>query len=319
MGGARTHDLGLDGAVEASVDAALPDGAVDAAGPPDGPSTDGPAPDLPCVPSDEICNGADDDCDDHVDEGDACGPYVASHCRVWLGWADLHEAPHEPAAAWGGCPEAERDERGDNRCVGTRLDGWFRRLPLRGNVDENDWLGVAFTCADDDRPQLAAWVQSRCAIALAQADHSRDPTALDPRGCPPAEVADDGGPDPRCVQSGGDGLFHPMRLRGDVNHDDALALALWCDDAVDPDRAAALQAASEAFLGSQDRQVLGFASCWDAPHDDGPAWGDCPASSADDAGLLRCVGTHGDGAFHAFHFDHDAARCEVLAVALRSR
>ena len=303
-------------------DEAVPDGPLPDGPPPDGPSPDGPPPDMPpCMPApEEACSGVDDDCDGLVDEGAACGPYVASHCRVWLGWADVHAAPAAPAAAWGGCPAQTRDEDGETRCAGTRFDGWFRRFTLQGDVDENDWLGVAFTCTDDARPDLAAWIQASCSVALAHADRGRDPDALDPSGCPVVETGDADGPDPRCVTSGGDGLFHPMRLRGDVNQDDAFGVALVCADDVDAARAAAVQGSAEVYLGLQDRRnVAIFGPCDVDARDDGPSWGGCPGDSLDDAGTTRCAGSHGDGRFHHFRSDHDVDECDALAVALKSR
>ncbi len=335
------YDMALDGPADASPDGLSLDGpgldgpsgdgpAPDAPGPdgpppdaqrPDGPLPDGPPPDVPpCVPAEEACTGVDDDCDGLVDEGGVCGPYVASHCRVWLGWADVHQAPREPAAAWGGCPAEERDGGGETRCAGTRFDSWFRRFGIQGDVDENDWLGVAFTCADDARPDLAAWVEASCSVALTHADNGRDPDGLDPRGCPVLEAGDADGPDPRCVRSAGDGLFHPMRLRGNVGSDDSFGVAFVCTDDLDPARAASVEGSAEVFLGLQDRRdAIAFGPCDDDAHDDGPSWGGCPGDSLDNSGRTRCAGTHGDGRFHHFRSDHNVDECDVFAIALKAR
>lgn len=314
---ARLGDGSLDAVADAVVDGAADSTPRDAA-PPDGPRDAAP-PDMPCIPLAEGCNALDDDCDGAVDEGAVCGTYVAQQCRLWLGWADVDRAPRAPAAAWADCPGADRDEDGELRCVSTVGQSLFRRMTVQGDVDENDWFGVRLTCVDAVYPAQAAWVQARCQVALAQADRDRDPAAQDPRGCPVVEAGDNDGPDPRCVRSGGDGLFHPMRLRGDINDDDALAIAFFCDDPADPARAAAVEGAAEAYIGFQNRRAVAFGACDDDAHGDGPSWGGCPGDGSDDTGRTRCAGSAGDGAFHTVHYDHDARRCDVYAIALRAR
>ena len=84
-------------------------------------------------------------CDDPADPARA--EAVTGAVRVWMGWADNHNAPDTGADVWGTCPVEVQTERGEVRCVGSAGDGRFHRLNLGGDVDDNDDLGFALRAA----------------------------------------------------------------------------------------------------------------------------------------------------------------------------
>jgi hypothetical protein len=268
-------------------------------------------PDAAVCAEEEACDGLDDDCDGQVDEGRVCGPYIQGQCRIWAGWADSNRGPAGPSPEWGQCPAQSRSNA-DNRvhCTSTQRDGRWARLDLGGDVGGDDRLAVAFTCADDQNPLLADWLQTRCAVFLGWADSNRGPDGVAAWGaCPPSIWSNEG--NLRCTSSGYDGWFRRLQLGGDVGGDDSLAVAWICRDGVDPERAAAMSESVEVFLAWADSDR--------APADNSANWGGCPAAPRGDQGDVRCVGTLGDERFIRLNLGGDVGGDDSLGFLLRAR
>ena len=258
----------------------------------------------------EVCNGQDDDCDGQIDNQGACGPYVQSRCRLFLGWADLDRGPVGASANWHECPGSDGAYGDGIRCVGTRRDGQFTKLDLAGDVDGNDRLAVAFLCDDAAQPEVARWVETHCAVFLGYADNDRGAENVAAWGaCPPAINSDV--PGLRCTSSGFDRLFRKINLEGDVDGNDELAVAFMCRDDNQPTRAASVQRSVDVFLGWADVDR--------GPLTGSPTWGACPALPAGDVNGLRCTSSRGDGLYHRLDLGGDVNADDDLGIALRAR
>ncbi len=267
----------------------------------------------PGVPGEEVCNGLDDDCDEQVDEA-GCGTFIMERCHLWLGWADRNRAPDQPSPAWGGCPDSEHDNDGDTRCVTTQHEERFYTLQTDGDVNGDDWLGVAFMCQDAFADEIEFWIQTRCRVAIAHGDNEVGGLIdqLDPRACgnislPPGN--------PRCVQTGGDALFHPMLLTGDVDENDSLGIAFFCEDPVEPNRAANVSASITYYIVHQDRGQNGWGGCDDNSLHAERVFGGCPDGLTDSGGRTRCAGT-AEERFRHFTMGNDVEDCDRLGVGL---
>ncbi len=258
----------------------------------------------------EVCDGEDNDCDEDVDEDRVCGTWIQSRCRLFVGWADKGRGPGGASPTWGVCPAGDRGQTGDVRCVGTRRDGRFARLQLPGDVNDDDEVGTSLLCDDPGNPPLAGYVQSHCTLYLGHADNRRgvdnSPTWGD---CPPAASGDDGRL--RCTSGGFDGRFRAIRLSGDVDDNDQIGVAWICRDDNDPDRARALQASAEVFVGWADNNR--------GPADGSATWGPCPSQPGGDANNQRCTSTRGDGLYHLMLLGGDVDDNDQMGWALRSR
>lgn len=278
----------------------------------------------PACAEPERCNGRDEDCDGRIDEGDrpddpgVCGGYIARSCRVWLGWAVAADGPGGLAQRWGRCPDTDPDLQGNTRCFSTGGDGGFHALLLPANLsrlDEAHHLGLRFDCAAD---AVGAWVQTHCQAALAVRFSGGDDP--DPEDVSPATCGTDATVSPEglgCVRTGGDGLFHRLRLDRTVRSTTHLAPAFFCADGADPERAASTERSIELFLGlwalDDDDEA-----CPDpgTPH---RAWGDCPEHLEDDSGSQRCVGRSGGSGFASVDPLLLVDECDAFALALRPR
>jgi hypothetical protein len=175
------HDASLpDAAPDARVaDAHVPDAAPDAlppdAAPPDAQPVDALLPDAapdatPCIPADEVCNGVDDDCDGHADEGfpvgQPCGVGIGG-CR---GTATVVCAPDGTATcpADPGPPQPEACDGVDNDCDGL--------------IDEDydaDGDGAPRCDTDPCSAPCPEGEEARCrALCDAQDCHDEDPTVF---------------------------------------------------------------------------------------------------------------------------------------------
>ncbi len=161
--------------------------------------------------------------------------FVQTHCHVFLGQHDLAVfEDHSLEDSWGGCPAAERDTVFPSACVGSAGDGRFHSVRLAGDVNFDDWMGIAFICraAPEEGPDAAARVAALASGTAVFLGYDSD-AELPPGGttatfgnCPEADqelvFA------PRCTSSMGDGRFHgiPMVGLGDVDVGDVIAIAL---------------------------------------------------------------------------------------------
>ncbi|MCB9536160.1 MAG: hypothetical protein H6704_07830 [Myxococcales bacterium] len=307
----------LDGAPAADTDpprdaASRPDGADDAEAPRDAT----PPPDPACVA--EACNGRDDDCDGAVDEDvGLCGPYVETHCEVWLAFAGSGQNPGV-VPTWGDCPGSARDNSGNHRCVGTRRDGRFRSIRLSGSgtlggVNGDAAIGLRFVCSDESAPELAEWIQTHCSVFLGWTDLNLGPDNSDTWGPCPGVPASYALPLP-CVSTTTNGTFHALRFAGDVDGNDDLGVAFRCVDDAQPARAAALAASAEVFLAQ-----LRILTLFDDDKNGDAEWGLCPGQSRDNDGDERCIGTFGDQRFHRLDLAGNVDYLDVLGISLRAR
>ncbi len=261
----------------------------------------------------ELCDAKDNDCDEDIDEGWACGEWVEDNCQVWLGWADVDKGPTNPSSSWANCPNTRSDQEGTERCVGTNRDGKFARLKLPGDVNNDDRFGVNFTCKTGT---VGNWIEDNCAVYFGQADLGHGPVVgADWGDCPGylASNPDNSASTLRCTSSGFDQKYRRAFVRGDVNHDDQLAVAFICKDAGASHRAAGIQASVEVVLGWADQGV--------GNNRHGSAtWGECPAkgrhvSKSND----RCLSSAADGKFHSLPTNGDVGSDDSLGIMLRAR
>jgi hypothetical protein len=162
-------------------------------------------------------------CDDSSNPGLAS--YIQSHCAAFLGHAD-NNLGVDNSPTWGPCPAAASGDDGNRRCTSSGYDGRFRAVELEGDVDENDYLGIAWICRDPNDPNRAAALTSAAAIFLGWADENRGPAdgSASWWTCP-GQLSGSGN-DIRCVGTQGDGRFRRLLLGGDVDDNDQLGWSL---------------------------------------------------------------------------------------------
>lgn len=124
---------------------------------------------------------------------------------------------------------------------------------------------------------------------------------------------DNNGSNYRCTSSGYDQKFRPVPVVGDVNGDDAFAVAFICKDAGASHRAAGIQSSVEVVLGWTDNgkgnSRMGATS-----------WGACPDQSRSvNTGNDRCVSSAADGRFHSLPTGGDVGSDDALGIMLQAR
>ena len=259
-------------------------------------------PDAFVPPIPEVCNGIDDDRNGIVDDAPVCGGVIAGRCRVFLGLANGVALNGIPLPSWDTCPGSATDGYAFNdavACVGTRYDGTFRRIGFSAfdTFNENNHIAIALLCDHAAAGPVEEWIESQCRVYLGQADSDAANAAevYDRWATCPEQSGREGSF--QCITSGGDGRFHYMSILGTVDGNDDFAAAFRCDDATDPERAAAMQRSASFVLGWARRSDDGspdFARTW------GP---DCPGpgnAALDNGGDTRCASSAFDGRFHHF-------------------
>ena len=282
---------------------------------------------LPGSPTDESCNGLDDDCDGAPDEDfDSLG----LPCNVGIG-----ECRRSGSVACGpnGVPACAADvgESADELCNGLDddCDGFadetFVNLgdPCTAGFGACQSPGV-MVCSEDGQAALCdaearnpaqeacngldddcdesvdeeqicgSYVRDHCAVWLGWSQFGLGPMAPSPSwGACPEEPAG-ASPNIRCTRTTPDADFGFLVLEGSyaLDADDNLALAFTCTDDDAPLVAQWLQSNCNVFLGHTET---------DMPPEAGPTWGDCPDSLAG-PGPLACTSSARDGLFHTLGF-----------------
>ncbi|MCK6570341.1 hypothetical protein L6V77_04430 [Myxococcota bacterium] len=304
--------------------------------PDDGPATDaapivvppeadaGPPPPPPVGV--ETCDGVDENGDGEIDENAGCGRFIQSNCSAWLVWANGEVAPGPVTDFWSACPALPEAvgyyHTASIGCNSTRPDGRFRPVtigPWGADLNDNDWLGVAFRC-DPAAGPVAARLQAQCRVFLGQADFlgvDVQPDDADTWGACPAANESARGP-LQCVGSGGDGRFHAMQLFGDVDYTDRFGIAFRCDA---PPGASPAEQRWAGLMTAAVRVFFTYAY-WFPPEDNNgwDVWGECPGADLDAEGDERCVSSGRDGRFHALTMDGiplgDVDYDDTLGIAL---
>ena len=100
------------------------------------------------------------------------------------------------------------------------------------DMDEDDGLGVAFICDDQEQPVRARILTGLVEVYIAFAEELEDATENGYRvgagdhwdRCPTLPRDNDG--HTRCVSSHGSGMFHRVDLSSDVDDDEVFGLSL---------------------------------------------------------------------------------------------
>lgn len=253
-------------------------------------------------PPPEACNGIDDDLDGAVDEGPICGGYVAENCGVTVSWAWGNTAGQERTAGYAQCAaDGELVDDGRIHCVKTTATGRFRALAPSRSMFNGDYFGLRFSCADVERPAVAAWVESHCRVHVGHAyvDPGRSETF---GACPEGNGVDN---NQWCIRTdGGDQHWQgqPEAFRGGS----FIGVAFTCDDAAQPARARGVEQAVRLFVG------------WaaDCPSDQSARWGPCPGQPVGAAGDTVCNSTTGDRRFATVEVTETLGFNGCLGIAL---
>jgi hypothetical protein len=113
-----------------------------------------------------------------------------------------------------------------------------------------------------------------------------------------------------CDSTRGDTAFYSVPFSGDVDGNDMLGVAFTCDPAAGP-AATWLQANCRVFLAQIDAVSTDL-----VPNDTASIAG-CPAVNSGVEGTTRCVGSGGDGLFHAMQLLGNVNDDDRFAIAFR--
>ena len=309
-----------------------------------------------CNGLDDDCDGQVDAArpEGAVDQRPVCGEYVAQNCRLWLGWSRLiggqepGEAYAEYYDAWSICPARYPQFGGNVRCNATEGFGNFHLIPVNDGGDPpgpqtnevaaNDKLAWAFECGIGARDaarsagtdvrlapltDLERWVMDHCTAYLTHGSGDLIPeSALEPGGAadwPPCEgdIRRQTLPDREagCNSTSNDFAFRPIQFPWAVDERDAVGVAFRCradsDDEAEQRMAVAIEQDVEIFFAWAPAGA-------DGVRDQGPTWGGCGVRGAPtpDGGL--CIGSAGDGQFHALRLGL-GADIGNFGFALKSR
>ena len=299
----------------------------------------------PGDPSDELCNGFDDNCDGRVDEGlddlgtcsagiGACANEGRAACGA-DGLVVCGALPRDPGVEiCNGIDDDCDGETDEDFTVGAPCIGGLGICQTEG-VQVCDVLG-GVTCdavlpspgdetcnglddncdgVIDEGATCGPYVAQTCHVWLVWADGQPAQPAADTWDQCPAAADDDMGA-ARCTSSRYDtahpnALFWDMHVQGDMNGGDQLGVGFTCADARNPDLASWIQSHCALYLGWADTNG--------GPGDGAAAWGPCPAEPAGESGvpIQRCTSSGLDGRFHAFFLGGTVGDDDDLGVAFR--
>ena len=282
----------------------------------------------PQLTRDESCNFIDDDCDGVVDEGDTCADLLASNCELWLGWADSNSLGNDPPwDTWGACPGNPEDpniheDTSSRACISTARDQKFHRLNFYGNVDNNDWLGIRWSCSTDEslseeENNVLGWAKTYCHVALAYTDYNRSslPNLNADEDCTFASTNNTA--QPRCIKTPGNGQFAGIKLEGNVGNDDRFGLAFWCDPLVEipnsQDTVENIMSRLAVYLGLYSQRNNSECRKYDVIED---SWGWCPREEFKTGGKTRCTSTQENREFRTITPNQNLDNCDQISVGL---
>ena len=186
-------------------------------------------------------------------------------------------------------------------------------IPPEGPVAET-CNGLDDDCngAIDDAARCGEFVAAHCRAWLLWADQPMPAVGALWGDCPaaPEDFSPWHDQNVVCNSSQGDGGFHPVPFAGDVDATDMLGVGFTCDPGAGP-VAPWVQSHCRMYVG----QVDVFRA--DLLPDDTESWGGCPAANEGVDALARCVGSGGDGLFHAMSLVGDVNRDDRFAIAFR--
>ena len=260
----------------------------------------------------EVCDGVDNDCNGVVDDGiDVSGDVL--HCgrcgNVCRGPAGRVVSCEGGECVVGGCEAGVVDADGDGTCeyacvprgaevcdgvdddCDTRVDeGTLNACGQCGAVPVEVCDGVDNDCDGvvDDGGVCGPYIAERCRVFVGWADNNAGPASGSAswEGCPPGDRDQVG--NVLCTATRRDGRFAKLQLRGEVDGNDQIAVALLCDDGSNAALAGYIQSHCAVFWGHADRNL--------GP-DNSPTWGACPAASVGVVGDLACTSSGFDGRF----------------------
>ncbi|MEO1270285.1 MAG: MopE-related protein, partial [Myxococcota bacterium] len=220
---------------------------------------------LVCVsdiePTEEVCNGIDDNCDGIVDDGN---PEGGDSCGT---------------GQMGACAQGTLTcQEGSVVCLANAQP---TSEVCNGIDDDCDGL------IDEDGSGCGPYVQQRCRLYMGSAEGGTGPAigSLSDRWerCPYQTDFDNGGP-VRCSGTRGDGRFSILPLGHQVNGDDKFGLSMHCNDGAHPAQARYIEEHCAVFFAYAD-------SSYGPPLEGQTRWGSCPNALVDNSGTTRCTST----------------------------
>jgi hypothetical protein len=180
-------------------------------------------------------------------------------------------------------------------------------VPETCNGVDDDCNGMV-----DDSAGCGGFIQANCRTWMVWSDGVVPEVSPTWGNCPgaPEDLRLDAEQSPVCNSTRGDAAFYSVPFAGDVDANDMLGVAFTCDPGAGP-AAAWLQANCRVFLAQID------AVSTDVVPNDTETIAGCPAANQGAEGSLRCVGSGGDGQFHAMQLVGNVNDDDRFAIAFR--